>query len=59
MHTSSLLHDDVVAASALPRGAPSSSAAFGNKLSVLGGNLVLGLTPSALSRLGDSEVTEH
>jgi len=58
MHTASLLHDDVIDASALRRGAPSAPAAFGNKISVLGGNFVLGRASAALSRLGDSEVTE-
>ncbi|KAJ3515153.1 hypothetical protein NLJ89_g1933 [Agrocybe chaxingu] len=42
LHTASLLHDDVIDESALRRGAPSAPAAFGNKLSVLGGNFVLG-----------------
>ncbi|PPQ97207.1 hypothetical protein CVT26_000736 [Gymnopilus dilepis] len=58
MHTASLLHDDVIDESALRRGAPSAPASFGNKLSVLGGNFVLGRASAALSRLGDSEVTE-
>jgi len=58
MHTASLLHDDVIDASALRRGAPSAPAAFGNKISILGGNFVLGRASAALSRLGDSEVTE-
>ncbi|KDR73146.1 hypothetical protein GALMADRAFT_142291 [Galerina marginata CBS 339.88] len=58
MHTASLLHDDVIDESALRRGAPSAPASYGNKLSVLGGNFVLGRASAALSRLGDSEVTE-
>ncbi|TFK32303.1 isoprenoid synthase domain-containing protein [Crucibulum laeve] len=58
LHTASLLHDDVIDESALRRGAPSAPAAFGNKLSVLGGNFVLGRASAALSRLGDTEVTE-
>ena len=58
LHTASLLHDDVIDASALRRGAPSAPAAFGNKLSVLGGNSVLGRASVALARLGDGEVTE-
>ena len=58
LHTASLLHDDVIDASALRRGAPSAPAAFGNKLSVLGGNFVLGRASAALARLGDGEVTE-
>ena len=58
LHTASLLHDDVIDASALRRGAPSAPTAFGNKLSVLGGNFVLGRASVALARLGDGEVTE-
>jgi hexaprenyl-diphosphate synthase len=58
LHTASLLHDDVIDASILRRGAPSAPAAFGNKLSVLGGNFVLGRASAALARLGDGEVTE-
>ncbi|CAA7263634.1 unnamed protein product [Cyclocybe aegerita] len=58
LHTASLLHDDVIDKSALRRGAPSAPAAFGNKLSVLGGNFVLGRASAALARLGDPEVTE-
>ena len=58
LHTASLLHDDVIDASTLRRGAPSAPAAFGNKLSILGGNFVLGRASAALARLGDGEVTE-
>ena len=58
LHTASLLHDDVIDNSALRRGAPSAPAAFGNKLSVLAGNFVLGRASTALARLGDEEVTE-
>ncbi|KAF8066820.1 terpenoid synthase [Lyophyllum atratum] len=58
MHTASLLHDDVIDESALRRGSPSAPAAFGNKLSILGGNFVLGRASGALSRLGDPEVTD-
>ena len=58
LHTASLLHDDVIDESALRRGAPSAPASFGNKLSVLGGNFVLGRASAALARLGDPEVTE-
>ncbi|KAF8965450.1 isoprenoid synthase domain-containing protein [Flammula alnicola] len=58
LHTASLLHDDVIDESALRRGAASAPAAFGNKLSVLGGNFVLGRASVALARLGDDEVTE-
>ncbi|KAG5637348.1 hypothetical protein H0H81_004907 [Sphagnurus paluster] len=58
MHTASLLHDDVIDESALRRGSPSAPAAFGNKLSILGGNFVLARASGALSRLGDPEVTD-
>lgn len=58
IHAASLLHDDVIDVSPLRRSAPSAPAAFGNKLSVLGGIFVLGRASAMLSRLGDSEVTE-
>jgi len=58
LHTASLLHDDVIDKSVLRRGAPSAPTSFGNKLSVLGGNFVLGRASAALARLGDEEVTE-
>lgn len=58
LHTASLLHDDVIDASALRRGAPSAPSLFTNKLSVLGGNFVLGRASAALARLGDQEVTQ-
>jgi hexaprenyl-diphosphate synthase len=58
IHVASLLHDDVIDASALRRGAPSAPAAFGNKLAVLGGDFLLGRASTALSRLGDTEVVE-
>jgi hexaprenyl-diphosphate synthase len=57
MHTASLLHDDVIDHSPLRRGSPSAPAAFGNKLSVLAGNFVLGRASAMLARLGDEEVT--
>ncbi|KAF8204299.1 terpenoid synthase [Mycena galopus ATCC 62051] len=58
IHVASLLHDDVIDASALRRGVPSAPAAFGNKLAVLGGDFLLGRASTALSRLGDTEVVE-
>ncbi|KDQ63071.1 hypothetical protein JAAARDRAFT_119697 [Jaapia argillacea MUCL 33604] len=58
IHVASLLHDDVIDNSPLRRGAPSAPAAFGNKLSVLAGDFLLGRASAALSRLGDSEVVE-
>ncbi|KAJ7687423.1 isoprenoid synthase domain-containing protein [Mycena rosella] len=58
IHVASLLHDDVIDTSTLRRGVPSAPAAFGNKLSVLGGDFLLGRASTALSRLGDFEVVE-
>jgi hexaprenyl-diphosphate synthase len=58
LHTASLLHDDVIDASPLRRGAPSAPSKFGSKLSVLGGNFVLGRASTALAKLGDGEVTQ-
>jgi hexaprenyl-diphosphate synthase len=58
IHVASLLHDDVIDKSPLRRGAPSAPEAFGNKVSVLGGDFLLGRASSALSRLGSHEATE-
>lgn len=58
IHVASLLHDDVIDESALRRGAPSAPAAFGNKLSILGGDFMLGRASVALARLRDNEVVE-
>jgi hexaprenyl-diphosphate synthase len=58
IHVASLLHDDVIDDSPLRRGAPSSPAQFGNKLTILGGDFLLGRASAALSRLGEPEVVE-
>jgi len=58
IHVASLLHDDVLDGSPLRRGAPSSPAHFGNKLTILGGDFLLGRASAALSRLGEPEVVE-
>ncbi|KAN0064880.1 coq1 putative hexaprenyl diphosphate synthase [Thecaphora frezii] len=58
IHVASLLHDDVIDASPLRRGAPSAPSAFGNKLSILGGDFLLGRASVALARLRDNEVVE-
>ncbi|WFD36837.1 tRNA dimethylallyltransferase [Malassezia cuniculi] len=58
IHVASLLHDDVIDASPLRRGAPSAPSVFGNKLSILGGDFLLGRASIALARLRDAEVTE-
>jgi hexaprenyl-diphosphate synthase len=57
IHTASLLHDDVIDVSSLRRGVPSAPATFGNKLTVLGGNFVIGRATTALARLRDIETT--
>ncbi|KIJ22201.1 hypothetical protein PAXINDRAFT_31651, partial [Paxillus involutus ATCC 200175] len=58
IHVASLLHDDVIDKSPLRRGVPSAPAAFGNKVTVLGGDFLLGRASAALSRLGEEEVVE-
>jgi len=58
IHVASLLHDDVIDDSPLRRGVPSSPVHFGNKLSILGGDFLLGRASAALSRLGEPEVVE-
>ncbi len=58
IHVASLLHDDVIDTSPLRRGAPSAPNAFGNKLSILAGDFLLGRASVALARLGSSEVVE-
>lgn len=58
IHVASLLHDDVVDRSPLRRGAPSAPVAFGNKLTVLAGDFLLGRASAALSRLGENECVE-
>ncbi|KAJ1028773.1 hypothetical protein NDA16_001938 [Ustilago loliicola] len=58
IHVASLLHDDVIDASPLRRGAPSAPSEFGNKLSILGGDFLLGRASVALARLRDAEVVE-
>lgn len=58
IHVASLLHDDVIDKSPLRRGVASAPEAFGNKLSVLAGDFLLGRASAALSRLGENEVVE-
>ena len=58
IHVASLLHDDVIDASATRRSSPSAPAAFGNKLSILGGDFLLARASLYLSRLGSNEVVE-
>lgn len=58
IHVASLLHDDVIDASPLRRGHTSAPAKFSSKLSVLGGDFLLGRASVALARLGNNEVVE-
>ncbi|KAJ4347074.1 uncharacterized protein N0V89_011010 [Didymosphaeria variabile] len=58
IHTSSLLHDDVIDHSVSRRSAPSANIEFGNKMAVLAGDFLLGRASVALARLRDPEVTE-
>jgi hexaprenyl-diphosphate synthase len=58
IHVASLLHDDVIDTSPLRRGEPSAPQAFGNKLSILSGDFLLGRASVALARLGSREVVE-
>jgi hexaprenyl-diphosphate synthase len=58
IHVASLLHDDVIDVSPTRRGAPSAPALFGNKVSILAGDFLLGRASGSLARLGSSEVVE-
>ncbi|KAI9638799.1 trans-hexaprenyltranstransferase [Dioszegia hungarica] len=58
IHVASLLHDDVIDTSPLRRGQPSAPNEFGNKLSILSGDFLLGRASVALARLGSREVVE-
>ena len=58
IHVASLLHDDVIDTSPLRRGQPSAPSAFGSKMSILGGDFLLGRASVALARLGSREVVE-
>ena len=58
IHVASLLHDDVIDTSELRRGSPSAPTMFGNKLSILSGDFLLGRASVALARLGSREVVE-
>lgn len=54
VYIASLLHNNILNSN----NAPNSSDPFGNKLSILGGDFLLGRASIALSRLGESEVVE-
>lgn len=58
IHVASLLHDDVIDTASMRRAQASAPAAFGNKLSVLGGDFLLARASLYLSRLGSNEVVE-
>lgn len=58
IHVASLLHDDVIDMSDMRRSQPSAPSAFGNKLSILGGDFLLARASLYLSRLGSNEVVE-
>lgn len=55
IHVASLLHDNISASSGPSE---SSSNPFGNKLSILGGDFLLGRASTVLSHLGGGEVVE-
>ena len=57
IHTGSLLHDDVLDASALRRGVSSTPAKFMTKLSILGGHFMVSRAFVALVQLRNPEVT--
>jgi len=57
IHTGSLLHDDVLDASALRRGVSSAPAKFMTKLSILGGHFMVSRAFVALVQLRNPEVT--
>ncbi|PPQ64244.1 hypothetical protein CVT24_008647 [Panaeolus cyanescens] len=61
VHVASLLHDTISSSSDAKTDSSDSTtepAGFGNKLSILGGDFLLGRASTALSRLGESEVVE-
>ena len=58
IHAASLLHDDVIDTSLTRRNNPSCVSVFGNKMSILGGDFLLGRASVALARLRNAEVIE-
>ena len=58
IHTASLLHDDVIDNSVTRRSMPSGNIAFGNKMSILAGDFLLGRASVAIARLRNAEVIE-
>ncbi|KAJ2777249.1 coq1 putative hexaprenyl diphosphate synthase [Coemansia javaensis] len=58
IHTSSLLHDDVIDRAETRRGMPAIQKRFGNKMAIFAGDFMLARASMALARLRDPEVIE-
>ncbi|KAJ2559791.1 coq1 putative hexaprenyl diphosphate synthase [Coemansia sp. RSA 1933] len=58
IHTSSLLHDDVIDHAETRRGMPAIQKKFGNKMAIFAGDFLLARASMALARLRDPEVIE-
>ncbi|KAJ1728239.1 coq1 putative hexaprenyl diphosphate synthase [Coemansia sp. Benny D160-2] len=58
IHTSSLLHDDVIDHAETRRGMPAIHQRFGNKMAIFAGDFLLARASMALARLRDPEVIE-
>ncbi|KAI9500600.1 isoprenoid synthase domain-containing protein [Coemansia spiralis] len=58
IHTSSLLHDDVIDHAETRRGLPAIQKKFGNKMAIFAGDFLLARASMALARLRDPEVIE-
>ncbi|KAJ2838077.1 coq1 putative hexaprenyl diphosphate synthase [Coemansia erecta] len=58
IHTSSLLHDDVIDHAETRRGLPAVQQRFGNKMAIFAGDFLLARASMALARLRDPEVIE-
>lgn len=58
IHVASLLHDDVIDTAESRRGLPSAPQAYGNKLTVLGGDFLLARASFHLAHLGNLRVVE-
>ncbi|KAJ2078329.1 coq1 putative hexaprenyl diphosphate synthase [Coemansia sp. RSA 988] len=58
IHTSSLLHDDVIDHAETRRGLPAIQKRFGNKMAIFAGDFLLARASMALARLRDPEVIE-
>ncbi len=58
IHTASLVHDDVIDTSEVRRGIDTVNSRFGNRVAVLAGDFLFGLSSLYLARLGSLEVVE-